>query len=235
MNTFASVAVLATVTQAVYTPYISGLITSTRQTKYGKYVARVMTSEAKGSVFGFFSQWTGPNWDYTRWNSVEMEVVPSLENPLSLDLSYGDGNDRLQSMSDNAYELGNTWRVQEFTWTPKGVTFTVDGVLLKSFAADDPYVINQTKDQNVLFNMWAPRSDAHEEDWSVGRDDTTMPWFAKVDYFEYYEYVESDDSFKLNWRDDFNTIDSNDWTIADDNSTFDQSLSTFVKSQAYVD
>ena len=45
-------------------------------------------------------------------------------------------------MSDNAYELGNTWRVQEFTWTPKGVTFTVDGVLLKSFAADDPYVIN---------------------------------------------------------------------------------------------
>ena len=50
----------------------------------------------KGSTTGFFSQWTGPDWDYVYWNSVEIEVVPSLEPAsISTDLSYGDGNDRI--------------------------------------------------------------------------------------------------------------------------------------------
>lgn len=79
------------------TPYVSGQITSTEKFLYGKFVAKMSVPYKKGSTTGFFTQWTGPNWDYTRWNSVEMEVVPSLDtSPLSLDLSYGDGNDRLQ-------------------------------------------------------------------------------------------------------------------------------------------
>ena len=72
-------------------------MTSTEQFLYGKFVAKMFAPDVKGSTTGFFTQWTGPDWDYVKWNSVEMEVVPSLEpTPLSLDLSYGDGNDRIQ-------------------------------------------------------------------------------------------------------------------------------------------
>ena len=56
----------------------------------------MMAPDQKGSTIGFFTQWTGPDYDYTKWNSVEMEIVPSLSStPLSLDLSYGDGTDRI--------------------------------------------------------------------------------------------------------------------------------------------
>lgn len=229
-------AILLSAVSAVTTPYISGQVTTWDTVKYGKFVAKVLAPDEKGTTTGFFSQWTGPNWDYKWWQSIEMEVVPSLEgHPLSLDLSYGDGNDRLQSMSDNRYEMGYTWRVQEFTWKPDEVTFSVDGVLLKRFGAGDPYVYSQNKPQNIMLNLWVPRYDAHEEDWSVGRDDSTMPWYAKFDYVEYYSWDPATDSFHLAWRDDFDYLDEQRWKVQDDTSTFDQSLSTYVKSQVYTD
>ena len=41
--------------------------------------------------------WNGPNYDYLKWNSIEMEIVPSVGPlDLSLDLSYGNGEERLQ-------------------------------------------------------------------------------------------------------------------------------------------
>ena len=103
-KSFALCALLAAFVQAQTSPYISGQVTSWEAVKYGKFVSKIQAPDAKGSTTGFFSQWTGPNWDYTKWESIEMEVVPSLEgHPLSLDLSYGDGHDRLQSLSDNPY------------------------------------------------------------------------------------------------------------------------------------
>ena len=51
--------------------------------------------------------------------------------------------------------------------------------------------------------MWAPRWDAHTEDWSKGRDESTMPWLAKMDWVEYYSWDAQTDSFNLEWRDDF--------------------------------
>ena len=80
-----------------------------------------------------------------------------------------------------------------------------------------------------MFNMWAPRSDAHTEDWSAGRDDSTMPWFARCDWIEYHEWDSTTGSFELKWRDDFNSLDLSKWKIAD-NEGFDQNLATYVKS-----
>ena len=77
-----------------------------------------------------------------------------------------------------------------------------NGEVMKTFAKGHPGVDNQNKSQNIMFNLWAPRSDAHEADWSAGRDDTTMPWFAKCDYIEYYSWS-GDDEFEFEWREDF--------------------------------
>ena len=78
-------------------PYVSGQISSNETFLYGKFRAKVSGPDTKGSCVGFFSQYNGPDL-MAKWNSVEIEIVPSVEGtPLSLDLSYGDGKDRQQA------------------------------------------------------------------------------------------------------------------------------------------
>jgi hypothetical protein len=54
------------------------------------------------------------------------------------------------------------------------------------------------------------------DDWGSGRDDSTMPWYAKYDFVETYTYDQESDSFSLNWRDDFSgELDPKRWRISD--------------------
>lgn len=189
-----------------------------------------------GSTVGFFTQWTGPDWDYLQWNSVEMEIVPSLKpTPLSLDLSYGDGNDRIQYQNyDPKTNPGDGAHIYEFIWTPNEVTFSVDGTILKSYQKGHPGVDNQTKSQNIMFNMWAPDWYAHTEDWSKGRDDSTMPWFAKCDYIEYHSWDADTDTFEHQWTEDFDTLDLKKWKVAQ-NEGFGENLATYMDTQVYAE
>ena len=83
-------------TQIDAAPYVSGQVTSVASHTYGKFVCRMQSPNMKGSTMGFFTQWTGPNWFYGGWRSIEHEIVPSMENaPLSVDLSWSDGKNRL--------------------------------------------------------------------------------------------------------------------------------------------
>ena len=79
-------------------------------------------------------------------------------------------------------------------------------------------------------NFWTPTWD----DWGQGRNDSTMPWYAKYDWVEVYDYNQGSDSFTLRWRDDFNSLDTaTRWTVSDGWS-FDQNSSTFMATHTYV-
>ena len=105
--------------------------------------------------------------------------------------------------------------------------------MLKSYYQGHPGVDNQNKAQQIEFNMWAPRADAHDVDWSAGRDDSTMPWYAKVDWIEYHAWDPNTDTFNFQWRDDFDSFDYSKWAIAN-NFGFDQNLSTYMNTQVYT-
>ena len=49
---------------AIATPYKSGEIKTWETFNYGKFVTKMKTSEAKGTVASFFLFWDGPNWAY---------------------------------------------------------------------------------------------------------------------------------------------------------------------------
>ena len=71
------------------TAYISGDVVSKEEFQYGKFVSRVYIPNKKGTTAGFFTMHDGP---FTEWNSVEIELVPSVDkHPMSLDLSFSDG------------------------------------------------------------------------------------------------------------------------------------------------
>ena len=97
---------------------------------------------------GFFTQWTGPNWYYGGWRSIEHEIVPSMENaPLSVDLSWSDGSNRLQK-HDQAQNFfpGTDWHTYEIEWTPEHVSLSVDGQLYQKSEKGEPGVDMQTKE-----------------------------------------------------------------------------------------
>merc|ERR1711981_1498382 len=67
----------------------------------------------------------------------------------------------------------------------------------------------------------------------AGWDDTEAPYYTDIDYVEVYHYDAGENSFWLNFRDDFDTYDQNRWVSAD-NKTWDGMDSTFRKENAYV-
>lgn len=77
-----------------------------------------------------------------------------------------------------------------------------------------------------MMNFWVPNF----ADWNEGFDPVDMPWYARYDYVEYWEYVPEDEwdstpganqyhPFKYTWKDDFDTFDETRW-YASDNWTF---------------
>ena len=61
-----------------------------------------------------------------------------------------------------------------------------------------------------------------------------MPWYAKYDYIEAYDYDAGSDSFNLRFRDDFDTLDRNIWRVSD-NCGFPDNSSKFMENHTYVE
>ena len=74
----------------------SGSVSSYEKFTYGKFVTRMKAPDKKGTVSSFFTYWDGPNFFTGGWNELDCEIVPSVEdNPLSLNVIYGDGKNKL--------------------------------------------------------------------------------------------------------------------------------------------
>ena len=80
-----------------------------------------------------------------------------------------------------------------------------------------------------MMNFWTPTF----ESWGKGLNTAAMPWYVEYDYVETFTYNVETKTFDFNWRDDFNTFDTNRWHKSD-NTTFDANSSTFRASQSYI-
>ena len=103
------------------TAYISGDVVCKDTVQYGKFVSRVYIPNKKGTTAGFFTMHGGP---FTEWNSVEIELVPSVDkHPMSLDLSYSDGTNRIQEQTYHQGDFFDSWHTYTIEWAPDYVSF----------------------------------------------------------------------------------------------------------------
>lgn len=80
-------------------------------------------------------------------------------------------------------------------------------------------------------NFWTPTFAG----WGDNMDDpATMPWFARYDWVEVFDYDAANDKFVWRWRDDFNTLNLDRWRVSNGWS-FNQNSSLFLKPNTYVD
>ena len=76
-----------------------------------------------------------------------------------------------------------------------------------------------------MMNFWTPTWSP----WSDFFDDSEMPWYAKYDFVEIYDYDLSTKDFKLRWRDDFDHWDEKKWYTSD-NWGFENNSSLFMST-----
>ena len=116
----------------------SGSVSSRDKFTYGKFVTRMKTPDRKGTVASFYTNWDGPGFYPGGWNEIDLNIVPSEENPLSTNAIYGDGHSKIE---DHSYtvgpSIGSDWHTYTIEWTPSNIKFSMDGNEIRNLNTDD--------------------------------------------------------------------------------------------------
>jgi hypothetical protein len=96
-----------------------------------------------------------------------------------------------------------------------------------------------SRPQHLMMNFWVADFPASVNEWAEDFDPAGMPWYARYDFVEYWEYVPeaerghygvTDESpFVKTWTDDFNSFDETRWSKKN-NWTFEGNDTTFMES-----
>ena len=121
------------------------------------------------------------------------------------------------------FDPATDWHEYEIEWKPSYIAWSLNGVEVRR-DTNTVAVRDMDKWSLLYMNFWTPMWD----DWGGGRNDSTMPWFAKYDYIEAYDWDAATDTFNLRFRDDFDTLDRNIWRVSD-NWGFNDNSSLFVE------
>ena len=62
---------------------LSGELRTIETFQYGKFKTRMQSSDQMGTTSSFFLYWNGPNWTKEGWNEIDIEIVPTQQNPFS--------------------------------------------------------------------------------------------------------------------------------------------------------
>ena len=121
--------------------YRSGAVSTREHFKYGKFVTRMKAPNKKGTVASFFTYKDTKDLP-SGWNELDIEIVPSVSsNPLSMNMIYGDGHEKLESHQyANHFDPKDEWHTYTLEWTPQHISWTVDGRELRHATNHDPAV-----------------------------------------------------------------------------------------------
>merc|ERR1712077_124858 len=123
------------------------------------------------------------------------------------------------------FTLDDEYHKFEIEWTPKHLVYKIDNKVIRTKEGVEAL----DKGLNLVMSICALDDDGAGAGW----DDTEAPYYSGIDYVEVYHYDEGENSFWLNFRDDFDTYDITRWASAD-NKTWDGMDSTFKKENTYV-
>ena len=161
-------------------------------------------------------------------NSNLMTIVPSLGQSeegatLYTKMSKKDLGEDWQPHKE--FNLDNQPHKYEIEWTPQYLAYKIDGVEIRRKEGVD----GLDKELNLGMALLT----LNDDDAGAGWDDSEMPYYTFIDYVEVYHYDASENSFWLNFRDDFDSLDPERWD-RDDDITWDEVDSIFKKENAYV-
>ena len=195
-----------------------------------------MGSDQKGTVASLFTFWEGtPDRPRTNagWNEIDVEIVPSIADTTgAFWTNIIHSNVQKDSQSIANFNPEQNWHEYTIEWQPSFIAWSLDGVEVRREssprASVDYLASNWWKKQHLFMDFWTPEFWL----WGNGLDDSQMPFYTRYDYVEAYDW-DSSNGYTLKWRDDFDTLDTNRWNVANGWS-YASNSSSFVRPNVYV-
>lgn len=197
--------------------------------KYGRFVASMKGSKALGTASAFalydIESFSNDQDVFENWNAFA--IVPSLAENEEGSALYTKMSRELgeEWAPYKGYTMDDNYHKFEIEWTPKHLIYKIDDKEIRVKEGVEAL----DKGLNLVMSILK----LEEDSVSAGWDGPKAPYYTDIDYVEVYHYDAGEDSFSLNFRDDFDTYDQSRWVSAD-NITWDGNDSTIKKENAYV-
>ena len=157
-NFTSAVAMMALAASADAMNYMSGEVKTLETFQYGKFVAKIKAPNKLGTCTSMFTYWDGPKWFPERWNEIDIEIVPSVQDsPLSTNIIFGDGQFREERhVYTPNFWPADEWHVYEVQWHPQYVKWLVDGKEIRMTTQWDKATKFLNQRQVLMMNLWIP-------------------------------------------------------------------------------
>jgi endo-1,3-1,4-beta-glycanase ExoK len=171
-------------------PYLGVEMRSVKTLTYGKVSARMRFAKGSGVVSGLVLFYTPyPNCD---WNEIDIEhlgktatssqfnamVFTGTPNP-ACTTSVSPTQD--PQVTPLGFDAEADFHVYDIEWTPAGVKYIADGVLLRTWTKN---IALLKQAQNILLTIWASNSAA----WAGAVTDASAPTSAELDWIKVYDW-----------------------------------------------
>ena len=211
--------------------YKGAEIYSKTAVKYGRFEMSMKAGQGSGILYTFFLYKSGSEQANAFWEEIDLEIfgknsAKSFQSNIITDGVTG-SNKMSEKLHSFTASLADTFHIYKIEWTPTYVAWFFDNKELRR--DNTAQVATLTNAESIRFNAWISSSGS----WAGAFNPAVLPQYQYVDWLKYSSYVPAtQDSFKLEWTDDFTTFNTQRWSKA--NWTFDGNLVDFSPNNVYV-
>ncbi|MES2822279.1 MAG: family 16 glycosylhydrolase [Pseudomonadota bacterium] len=208
--------------------YKGAEIYSSETHKYGRFVTRMQVAKGSGVLSTFFTYKEGSEQSGAFWEEIDVEVFGKNDAiEWQSNIIQGQPRKLTEEAHTASQSLGDAYHTYTVEWTPTYVAWFVDGVEIRRITGGE-FVTSLTHEQSMRFNIWSSTSEA----WVGAFNDAILPVYQFINYFEYYSYDTTTQAFTLLWRDDFDSLNTSRWGLA--NWTFTENRVDFAPENAVI-
>ena len=172
-------------------PYLGVEMRSTKKLTYGKVSVRMRSASGSGVVSSLVLFYTPyPNCD---WNEIDIEHLGKSSNSTQLNAMVYTGTvdpnctasvapTQDPQIVDLGFNAETDFHVYDIEWTPEGVKYFADGVLLRTWTSNIGLL---RLPETILLTIWASSSAS----WAGAITETSVPTSAAFDWIKVYDYV----------------------------------------------
>ena len=209
-------------------PYKGGEVSTLTSEQYGRFTMRMQMAKASGTLSTFFTYKEGSEIPGTFWEEIDIEVL-GKDNAIDLqsNIIIGDPRETTEGHYFSDTSLADAYHTYTLEWTDNYVAWYLDDNEIRR-VTDSRFVDSLQSSQDLRFNLWA----ASIPEWVGEFYDSALPIYQFINWFQYESYDPDTQTFEFEWRDDFNSFNTERWVRA--NHTFDVNLVDFVSENVLV-